>query len=403
MIMSHQKMFRDYGYDYLYICPTSRKCRRYWEVVYNNEHRGVKNTVHLIHYISLLSISEIHIHHLITASLGETEKLLSSVKKPIRFYLHDYYTICPFYKLLRNDKEKCGFEKMSFHKCGDCIHYKKGIDKNKRLQRLLCVFADRLSFIAPSDYVKTNWSLAYPEYRDRVYVVYHQQLIGAYDENKNRALDTVKIAYLGEPIGSKGWDVWQRLVYMNNTRKEQPYRFYYFGKYPVDTDNQRKVNVDYHTDMNAMIEALRRERIDCAVIWALWGETYSFTYYECLASNVFVITNNLSGNIADQVKKRKNGIVLDSVADLDVLLADGERFRDLINRFKESDIHGPLELRENPEIVSMVTQQSIRDNDDENMSRVAFWPTPVEAVLTKYVMFRKLCHNIRKKRRNNTR
>ena len=44
-----------------------------------------------------------------------------------------------------------------------------------------------------------------------------------------------------------------------------------------------------------MLNALRQNNVDVAILWSLCKETYSYTYFECYAANVFVVTDENSG------------------------------------------------------------------------------------------------------------
>ena len=69
-------------------------------------------------------------------------------------------------------------------------------------------------------------------------------------------------------------------------------------------------------DPMAMLNALRQNNVDVAILWSLCKETYSYTYFECYAANVFVVTDENSGNIAFQVLKNGNGKVVGSATEL---------------------------------------------------------------------------------------
>ena len=65
-----------------------------------------------------------------------------------------------------------------------------------------------------------------------------------------------------------------------------------------------------------MLDEMRESGINCAFMWSLCPETYSYAYFEALAANLFIITNRNSGNIAYLTCKNKNGIVYNELSDL---------------------------------------------------------------------------------------
>ena len=63
-----------------------------------------------------------------------------------------------------------------------------------------------------------------------------------------------------------------------------------------------------------MLQTLRRHELDFAFLWSIWPETFSFTCCEAIAAGSFVITNEVSGNIAALVKRTGRGRVFADLA-----------------------------------------------------------------------------------------
>ena len=108
-----------------------------------------------------------------------------------------------------------------------------------------------------------------------------------------------------------------------------------------------------------MTEMLRELKVDCVILWSGWPETYSYVYYECFAANTFILANNLSGNIAKQVIKNGNGIVLSGREELADLLSDSDKLRNLVVDYRERRRYGPMELVENDEIIVLSMDDGI--------------------------------------------
>ena len=69
------------------------------------------------------TLREIAIHHLIGWKLSYVEQLLILTKNvPVHFWLHDFFLICPNYKLLRNDREYCHAPEPRSNACQLCIY-----------------------------------------------------------------------------------------------------------------------------------------------------------------------------------------------------------------------------------------------------------------------------------------
>ena len=96
-----------------------------------------------------------------------------------------------------------------------------------------------------------------------------------------------------------------------------------------------------------MLKALRENKIQVAILWSICPETFSFTYYECFAAGVFVITNQNSGNIEAMVRENKNGIILRDEMELLYFLSNPEMLKEKIMDWVERDYNCPEILREN--------------------------------------------------------
>ena len=84
-----------------------------------------------------------------------------------------------------------------------------------------------------------------------------------------------------------------------------------------------------------MTKKLRENKIDVVLLLSKVPETYSYTYYESIAAGAFIISYDVSGNIADQTNRRGNGIVFSSKDDIVNYLNDMDRVITDINNFRE--------------------------------------------------------------------
>lgn len=364
-ILSQQRMFSKAGFEYIYIFPFWKigkislcSSRNRWGVIRNGRFLFVKETASLISWIisNYTNLKEIHIHHLMYLNISELNFIIDAFQARIRFFLHDYYTICSNYNLLYNDKKFCGAEKRSDNKCSGCYYYSNKITdiiENKFLEK----WKDRLFFVAPSEKAKEIWINAYPQYRELVHVVWHQKLRGVYKGNYQRLTsnDEIRVAYVGSPRNIKGFSQWKKILKECNEIKD--YKFFDFGSGSYLENNVSTIKVDFKKDINAMIKALRHYEIDCAILWSIWPETYAYTYYECFAANAFVISNYNSGNICNQIQIRKNGIVLSDEEELYSFLKSPDLLREKINKMRGMKIYGPEELEESEKILEYAEKE----------------------------------------------
>jgi hypothetical protein len=102
-----------------------------------------------------------------------------------------------------------------------------------------------------------------------------------------------------------------------------------------------------------MVDALVEHGIDVVLLWSIWPETYSFTFFEALAAGCFVITNRNSGNIQAQVRQWNCGRVFDTESEMLRFLSDSRRVSSAL-----TDGHRQrgkrFRLRFNPEIAETI-------------------------------------------------
>jgi len=371
-ILAHKDMLDSVGISHVHIFPRLIRIPainifpfKHWGVIIDGH--TLKQVYSYIEVIQILGhvinngkqLREVHVHHLLNLNLKQLEKILDIFIAPIKFYLHDYYTICLQYNLLKDNGQYCGKGNVSQEKCSGCKYYLKSQIHSEKIKVFLDKYKEKIQFIAPSDTAKEIWISAYPIYNDQIRVVYHQSMLGQYRKNCEIILEEspLKIAFVGGQSINKGWNQWEnvtRRAFVLGRNEE----FYHFGDTNDTIQYIKKVPVFFSSEnINAMVEALRMNRIDVAVLWSMWPETYSYTYYECTAANTFIITNKYSGNIATMVKERNNGIVLDNEAEFSELICNEIRLRKLVNNFKYTKNYGPLDLIENTELLQLLSKK----------------------------------------------
>ena len=362
VILAHQKMFNNVGYKYIFIFPihsigkkVKLKTQNEWGIIEDGKFNSIKSTGFLILWLSkqFEKLKEIHVHHLMGISLVELNKILGASTATIRLFLHDYYTICENYNLLYNDSIFCGIGRPSEKKCVGCNYYAMTAKR-----KINSDFLERLVAVASSETAKDIWCKSYPEFQNIVNVVPHQTLSGQYKGNIRQieSNDRIRLAFVGGGVPIKGYEQWKKII--NETSKTNMYEFYHFGYTSEPFEGEVVVDVDFKKDLNAMVNALRNYKIDCALLWSIWPETYAYTYYECLASNVFVITNVQSGNICKQIEKKRDGLVFESDLGLYEFFENWDLVRSSINKAKRLWTYGPEKLEENRVIINL-TEQSV--------------------------------------------
>ncbi|WP_026497686.1 hypothetical protein [Butyrivibrio sp. WCD2001] len=368
VIFTHQKMLNDKGVSVIHLCPLFRigmhfkvKTDRIWQILVDGIFHGYCYTEELCKELYRLSKegiepSNIFIHHLRDVNIDELTTIVKYIDVPIYFYLHDYMTVCCSAGLINDKEEFCGPEEPSDIKCANCSYRKNGnYQREEKTKEFLKCFSNRITFIAPSDAAKKVWVHTYKEYEGKVKTIYHQKQIGQYEGNHELLRDDepLKIAFVGYQSPLKGWNIWKKAIEKCHAESLNE-MFYQFGRVQDHMDFVEEVGVDYRSDKESMVAKLRDNGIHVAVLWSIWPETYSYTYYEASASNAFILTNAESGNMADQVVRNENGIVADNKDDLTNILLNEKALREKVNEFRRSEYISTEKLEENDDLLTLI-------------------------------------------------
>lgn len=302
----------------------------------------------------------VHVHHMMNMSFYGVSMLIRALPGiKVRFFIHDYYTICPSFNLMKDEKTFCGGPSPDGAGCSDCTIHAKRKTHFRAIASLLEHFQPEL--IAPSEIAAGIWSRAYPGHAKQVSVVPHQIQKGctkndpARFERISRIGYAPKIAYLGYESMIKGLETWWHLICDEKLKHE--YRFYHLGASGMNFPNVRFIPVSFiENGPDAMIRTLLNNHIDIAFLWSICPETYSFTLYEAFAANCMILTTANSGNIAAQVRKTERGIIFDSQKALFDYLENPEKVKNDIR--KHLIANQPMEIRFNPRIAEETAEEA---------------------------------------------
>jgi len=286
-----------------------------YEVLLDGVHIGVIDASSLIKTLveAVDDASQVRFiaHSLIGHSPEVTQELLRGlgITNGV-FWVHDYFSVCPGYTLLRNDAEFChGPDPMSAA-CGTCIY---GAERIPHLQRLDSLFGEvDFTVLAPSKAAASLWEKATDLRHSALVVVNHCEIepseVSTGISPRLAEAGAIRVAFLGHPVFHKGWFAFTWLV-AQCKEQSSDVEFFHFAGAPAAS--RRSIEfVSTRTsasDRSAMSDALAAKEIDVVVLWSNWPETFSFTFHEALAAGVYVVTGPHSGNIADQLKDSKKG------------------------------------------------------------------------------------------------
>lgn len=285
----------------------------------------------LIRLFSLLSTGyaitcqSIVLHHLMSWNLDAVKRIIS-ILNPVKniFWIHDFYTVCPQINLLRNDKVFCNAPEIESNSCLIC-HY--GSIRRNNLPIIKDFFDSiKLTVLAPSQVALDLWAKQFPDKLADAHVIPHVDLVPNKSTPKKRISDkTMNVAFVGIPANHKGWKTWRKLV--ERYDKSKKYNFFHLGNEGGKFQEQFiKVNVSLK-NRDEMINALWSNNIDLLFHWAIWPETFSYTLYEGIASNCFILTFKNSGNVAKYVYETGSGLVFEDEHQLFQFMDDSPRVR----------------------------------------------------------------------------
>ncbi len=238
-------------------------------------------------------------------------------------WIHDFFTLCPSYTLLRNGLFFCNAPSPKSAGCSVCCYGNTRVSHLTDLGYLFEQIKPRV--MAPSKVTLDLWleksELPHTSAGVLSYGEIHWQEI-----NAKTYSEPLRIAFVGLPRHHKGWEVFLELA--KRAASDARYQFYQLGSLPQrDSSTIQHIRVKVGPeDRNAMSETIRREKIDVVVSWSLWPETFCLAAHEALAGGAYVIARREAGNVWPGIlaSNDRQGCVLDEENQLfDLFEGDG--------------------------------------------------------------------------------
>jgi tetratricopeptide (TPR) repeat protein len=251
------------------------------------------------------------------------------------FWIHDYFSVCQGYTLMRNDLAFCHAPPPGSAACDVCVY---GSGRIEHLEQMRHIFrALRPTVVAPSDAALDLWKSSAGSYaHSGTAVVPHCTLkpdgvrAGGLSANAPSS-GPIRIAHLGFDLYFKGWNVFERLARTFST--DDRYLFMHLGHRKSVVSHISFQSVRSGTgNLNAMIDAIQANSIDAVVVWPNCFETFSYVLFEAMAAGALVLTHPESGNVAAAVRSYGAGFVLANEAALHGMLSGGELQRVCVER-----------------------------------------------------------------------
>ncbi|POZ52585.1 tetratricopeptide repeat protein [Methylovulum psychrotolerans] len=262
------------------------------------------------------------VHSLLGCNVDSLLALHSAFKfNQAYLWLHDYFMICPQYTLLRNDITYCNAPKIDKAGCEICVYHD---DRVKHLAQFEILFGTiPFSLIAPS-------AVAAQIFVDKTTLPYKNVVVSPHRYLEKTLLPVpkakkhpeIRVAYLGQLVGHKGWFEFEKLAETFGTSGK--YKFYVFGVTNPEVKHITHLSVHVsNTDPDAMITALKDNAIDVVVLGSKWPETFCFTAHEALVSGAALVAHKDSGNVVALIQQYECGQIYDNIQQLVAMFSGG--------------------------------------------------------------------------------
>lgn len=359
-LAKEQRAFNDQGMIYLHLspwqalpvlAPPAAAERTALRVLCDGSEIGYATAADVASALGMLrerfAAEQLHfVVHALHGHATEAVVTLHRALQPARalFWLHDFFSLCTGYNLLRNQIQYCHCPPLSSAACAVCVF---GESRESHLERIQALFeAIPFTAVAPSPHTSALWRrLTSLPVRD---VVVHEhcsvledgrRIAPALDDSgvadAGRPTTPLRVAFLGHPVVHKGWPVFRNLV--RRMCSDDRYEFWHLGtaaedKLPL---HFREVKVG-PAEPDAMVRALDEAAIDVVVQWSIWPETFGIAARECAAAGVYLVASSASGAVAEYVRDSERGLLVDTERAL-VALFEGD---DLVARAMHRRTHG---------------------------------------------------------------
>lgn len=274
---------------------------------------GAEITAHKVQFV---------IHNLLGHNMDQALTILSSTgAKEGFFWIHDFAALYNNYKLLRNDVEYSGVPRPGTPAWDLCEFARANFSHRAEFAKLFRTFS--VDLLSPSASALAIWQESGVHVPRSSHVVPHvafQEIDTAQEESEEGPL---RVGFIGYPVDHKGWSVFEELVL--KLAGDPRYEFHHLG-----SGRRGGLPVIYHKvvsnqkEPDLMRKATAATRLDVALIWSIWPETFCLTAYEAFAGGAAIVTNPSAGNVVDMVNSIGDGVVLKDEAALFAAFESGE-------------------------------------------------------------------------------
>ena len=258
------------------------------------------------------------VHHF----MGHSPEIIRVLCKELQIdlpyvWIHDFYSLCESYNLLRNNWKFCGAPRVDSMGCRICVH---GNARPSHFDRMRQFFATlQPAVLAPSEAALKIWRGRGLPYRT-AHIVPIAQIVRSAIAPRPAAGPRLRVAFLGQSAHAKGWTTFRKLV--AELGDNAGFEFFHLGTRLDDGAADTRIHyvpvqANRH-DRDAMTRALAESRIDVVLLWSAWPESFCYAVHEAVAAGVVIIANSQSGNVPSVLATHapERSAILDSEAEL---------------------------------------------------------------------------------------
>ena len=271
-----------------------------------------------------IKISELIYNNLVGAKFPlDVVNAIISLKKmhsfKLTYLLHDYYSICPSFRLVNEEGRYCQAS-IDLKTCNNCLskqstQYCDFVRPNENItiwretwERLLASSDQIVAFSAASQKILTK---VYPRLQKNAVEVrphkYPKHYLRPIKNSKDS--NVINIGIIGGINYAKGGDIANRLFYLINQKDSPSISLSIIGESGVNyLDANFLITGRYSRDnLVSTVEALG---INIFLMPSIWPETYSYVADEMIAMDLPIVSFNV-GAQAEKVALYNKGLVLD--------------------------------------------------------------------------------------------
>lgn len=270
----------------------------------------------LVNWLAQLSVDILHVRHIAWHSLGLFD-MASSLKIPVVFSFHDFYTLCPTVKLIDGDNNYCA---------GHCREVKDACvtelwpsDELRELNKFQIynwrrnisrVFPHVSTFVTTSDSAKRTILDLYPQLSDKNFLVvpHGRDFDNFYDFSPSCwtiAHKKIRLVCPGNLNIAKG------LSFINELAENfsDIVEIHVIGKVSSELSLSENLHLHGEYKRENLFNLIEKIEPNIGGIFSIWPETWCHTLTELLACGIPVVSFGM-GAVEERVKKGGFGWIL---------------------------------------------------------------------------------------------